>query len=159
MSAGALAEQLKVLAATGLAAGEALHRLNQFGPNQLPNSPQRQAWQVLAAQFKSILILILAGASGLSALIGNVKDALVILAVMLINATVGFYQEWRAEKSLAALKEMLPSRVRVRRQGEKLDIAAADLVPGDVVLLEAGDSVPADGRLWFAVGLEVTSPR
>ena len=155
MGAGALAEQLKVLAATGLAAGEALHRLNQFGPNQLPNSPQRQAWQVLAAQFKSILILILAGASGLSALIGNVKDALVILAVMLINATVGFYQEWRAEKSLAALNEMLPSRARVRRQGEKLDIAAADLVPGDVVLLEAGDSVPADGRLWFAVGLEV----
>ena len=155
MSAGDLANQLNVQPATGLAAAEALLRKNQFGPNQLPNPPQRQAWQVFAVQFKSILILILAGASGLSALIGNLKDALVILAVMLINATVGFYQEWRAEQSLAALKEMLPSRARVRRQGEKLDIAAVDLVPGDLVLLEAGDSVPADGRLWFAVGLEV----
>ena len=155
LSAGDLAEQLNVQPATGLAEAETHQRKTQFGPNQLPNPPQRQAWQVFVAQFKSILILILAGASGLSALIGNRKDALVILAVMLINAMVGFYQEWRAEQSLAALKEMLPSRARVRRQGEKLDIAAADLVPGDVVLLEAGDSVPADGRLWFAVGLEV----
>ena len=155
MSAGDVADQLNVQPEMGLAAVEALRRTNQFGPNQLPSPPQRQAWQVFAAQFKSILILILAGASGLSALIGNVKDALVILAVMLINATVGFYQEWRAEQSLAALKEMLPSRVRVRRQGEKLEIAIAELVPGDMVLLEAGDSVPADGRLWFAVGLEV----
>ena len=155
MSAGDVADKLNVQPEMGLAAVEALRRTNQFGPNQLPSPPQRQAWQVFAAQFKSILILILAGASGLSALIGNVKDALVILAVMLINATVGFYQEWRAEQSLAALKEMLPSRVRVRRQGEKLEIATAELVPGDMVLLEAGDSVPADGRLWFAVGLEV----
>ena len=155
MSAGDVADKLNVQPEMGLAATEALRRTNQFGPNQLPSPPQRQAWQVFAAQFKSILILILAGASGLSALIGNLKDALVILAVMLINATVGFYQEWRAEQSLAALKEMLPSRVRVRRQGEKLEIATADLVPGDVALLEAGDSVPADGRLWFAVGLEV----
>ena len=155
MSAGDLASQLSVQPAMGLDAGEALQRRNQFGPNQLPNPAQRKAWQVFVAQFKSILILILAGASGLSALIGNLKDALVILAVMLINATVGFYQEWRAEQSLAALKEMLPLRARVRRQGEKLDIPAADLVPGDVVLLEAGDSVPADGRLCFAAGLEV----
>ena len=155
LSAADLAAQLTVQPTTGLAAAEALLRKTQFGPNQLPSPPQRQAWQVFAAQFKSILILILAGASGLSALIGNVKDAVVILAVLLINATVGFYQEWRAEQSLAALKEMLPLRARVRRDGEKLDIAAADLVPGDVVLLEAGDSIPADGRLWFAVGLEV----
>ncbi len=155
MSSGDLARKLDVLPAMGLAVADALQRKNQFGPNQLPDPPRRQAWQVFAAQFKSILILILAGASGLSALIGNLKDALVILAVMLINATVGFYQEWRAEQSLAALKEMLPSRARVRRKGEKLDVAAADLVPGDVVLLEAGDSVPADGRLAFAVGLEV----
>ena len=155
MSAGDVADQLNVQPTMGLPSGAALQRKVQFGPNQLPNPPQRQAWQVFAAQFKSILILILAGASGLSAAIGNVKDALVILAVMLINATVGFYQEWRAEQSLAALKEMLPSRARVRRQGEKLDIPAADLVPGDVVLLEAGDLIPADGRLWFSVGLEV----
>jgi P-type Ca2+ transporter type 2C len=154
-SAVELTEKLKVLPEMGLAVVDALKRNDQFGPNQLPDPLQRKAWQVFAAQFKSILILILAGASGLSAMIGNVNDALVILAVMLINATVGFYQEWRAEQSLAALKQMLPLRARVRREGEKQDIAAADLVPGDIVLLDAGDSVPADGRIWFAVGLEV----
>jgi len=132
-----------------------LQRTRQCGPNVLPNAPQRPAWHVFAAQFKSILILILIGASGLSSLLGNFTDAIVILAVVLINATVGFYQEWREEQSLAALKDMLPMRARVRRQGQKVDIPAPDLVPGDVVLLEAGDSVPADGRLWFAAGLEV----
>lgn len=97
MTAGELANQPNIQPAMGLAADKAAERKNQFGPNQLPNPPQRHAWQVFAAQFQSILILILAGASGLSALIGNLKDALVILAVMLINATVGYYQEWRAE--------------------------------------------------------------
>ncbi len=154
-SAQDVAVQSNVQPSVGLTAQDALKRLSQFGINQLPNPPQREAWQVFAAQFKSVLILILAAASGLSVLIGNFKDAVVILAVMLINATVGFYQEWRAEQSLLALKEMLPLRARVRRDGQKIDIAATDLVPGDVVLLEAGDSVPADGRLCFAAGLEV----
>ena len=155
MTASDLAAQFNLQPATGATAAEALQRIQQFGPNVLPNAPQRPTWHVFAAQFKSILILILIGASGLSLLLGNFKDAIVILAVVLINATVGFYQEWRAEQSLAALKDMLPLRARVRRQGQKVDIPAADLVPGDVVLLEAGDSVPADGRLWFAAGLEV----
>lgn len=155
MTASDLAVQFNLQPATGATAAEALQRIQQFGPNVLPNAPQRPTWHVFAAQFKSILILILIGASGLSLLLGNFKDAIVILAVVLINATVGFYQEWRAEQSLAALKDMLPLRARVRRQGQKVDIPATDLVPGDVVLLEAGDSVPADGRLWFAAGLEV----
>ncbi len=150
-----IATHLNVQPVTGLTAQEVLQRRVQFGINQLPSPPQRQAWQVFAAQFKSILILILLGAALLSVLIGNLKDGIVILAVVLINATVGFYQEWRAEQSLAALKDMLPRRARVRRQSQKLDIVASDLVPGDIVLLEAGDSVPADGRLWFAVGLEI----
>ncbi len=154
-SAEGLAAHLTVQPVMGLTAQEVLQRRLQYGINQLPNPPQRHAWQVFAAQFKSILILILIGASGLSVLIGNLKDGIVILAVVLINATVGFYQEWRAEQSLLALKQMLPIRARVRRDSQKIDVAATDLVPGDVVLLEAGDSVPADGRLWFAVGLEV----
>lgn len=155
ISVGDLVTQLSVLPAVGLSAGEALQRQGQFGLNKLPAAPPRRASTVFAAQFKSILILILAAASGLSAIIGNYKDAGVILAVMLINATVGFYQEWRAEQSLLALKEMLPLRARVRRDGQKIDISATELVPGDVVLLEAGDSVPADGRLCFAAGLEI----
>lgn len=106
-------------------------------------------------QFKSILILILIGAALLAALIGNLKDAVVILTVVVINAVVGFYQEYRAEQSLAALKGMLPVKTHVRREGEKHETAAEDLVPGDVVLLEAGDRVPADGRLFIAAGLEI----
>ena len=155
LSAQDLAANLGLQPATGLLAQDVLERRTHYGINQLPSPPQRQAWQVFVAQFKSVLILILAGASALSAVIGNVTDAAVILAVMLINATLGFYQEWRAEQSLLALKEMLPVRARVRRDGQKIDIPATDLVPGDLVLVEAGDLVPADGRLWFAAGLEV----
>ena len=155
LSAQELAANLDLQPATGLPAHEVLKRITRYGINQLPSPAQRQAWQVFAAQFKSVLILILAGASVLSAAIGNVKDAAVILAVMLINASLGFYQEWRAEQSLLALKEMLPLRARVRRDGQKIEIPATDLVPGDLVLIEAGDLVPADGRLWFAAGLEV----
>ena len=155
LSAQDLAANLDLQPATGLPAQEVLKRRTRYGINQLPSPPQRQAWQVFAAQFRSVLILILAGASVLSAVIGNFKDAAVILAVMLINASLGFYQEWRAEQSLLALKEMLPLRARVRRDGQKIDIPATDLVPGDLVLVEAGDLVPADGRLWFAAGLEV----
>ena len=155
LSAQDLAANLDLQPATGLPAQEVLKRITRYGINQLPSPPQRQAWQVFVAQFKSVLILILAGASALSAAIGNVKDAAVILAVMLINASLGFYQEWRAEQSLLALKEMLPLRARVRRDGQKIDIPATELVPGDLVLIEAGDLVPADGRLWFAAGLEV----
>jgi P-type Ca2+ transporter type 2C len=148
-------EPLEVSAQTGLSASQVLQRRQRYGSNQLPEAAPRPAWHVFAFQFKSILILILIGAAGLAALIGNFTDALVILAVVLINATVGFYQEYRAEQSLAALKDMLPVTARVRRDSQKTEIPAQDLVPGDVVLLEAGDLVPADGRLLVAVGLEV----
>ena len=150
-----LAARLKVELETGLKADQVLQRTKQYGPNQLPDAPLRSPWLVFAGQFKSILILILIGAAGLAALIGNTKDALVIVAVVLINASVGFYQEYRAEQSLAALKSMLPVKARVRRDRQKIEIAAKDLVPGDVVLLEAGDPVPADGQLVLAAGLEV----
>ena len=155
LSAQHIADYLDLQPAIGLSAQGVLKGTMRYGVNQLPSPPQRQAWQVFVAQFKSVLILILAGASALSAVIGNIKDAAVILVVMLINASLGFYQEWRAEQSLLALKEMLPLRARVRRDGQKIDIPATDLVPGDLVLLEAGDLIPADGRLWFAAGLEV----
>jgi P-type Ca2+ transporter type 2C len=150
-----LAAQLDVQLDEGLSAEQIRQRKEKYGPNQLPEAPPRSAWRVFLSQFKSILIMILIGAATLAALIGNTKDALVILAVVLINATVGFYQEYRAEQSLAALKGMLPVRARVRRESQKIEVAAEDLVPGDIVLLEAGDPVPADGRLLLAAGLEV----
>ena len=150
-----LAVQLDVRLDMGLSAEQVSQRKAQHGLNQLAEAPPRSPWRVFLAQFKSILIMILIGAATLAALIGNTKDALVILAVVLINATVGFYQEYRSEQSLAALKGMLPVRARVRREGKKIEVAAEDLVPGDIVLLEAGDPVPADGRLLLAAGLEV----
>jgi len=110
---------------------------------------------VFAFQFKSILILILGGAAVLAALVGDVKDAVVILTVVVINAIVGFVQEYRAERSVAALKDMLPLNARVRRDGRKVEVPADALVPGDVLLLEAGDQAPADARLFLAAGLEV----
>ena len=155
LDAEAVAALLEVRPETGLSAQQALERLARAGPNRLPQVPARSPWRVLLAQFKSILILILLGAVVLAALVGSTKDALVILAVVVINALVGFYQEYRAERSLAALKSMLPSKARVRRDGVSHDIAADDVVPGDVLLLEAGDRVAADGRLWLAAGLEI----
>ncbi len=155
LDAEAVAALLEVRPETGLSARQALERLARAGPNRLPQGPARSPWRVLLAQFKSILILILLGAVVLAALVGSTKDALVILAVVVINALVGFYQEYRAERSLAALKSMLPSKARVRRDGVSHDIAADDVVPGDVLLLEAGDRVAADGRLWLAAGLEI----
>lgn len=155
LSAEAVAAHFVVQPVTGLTQQQAKLRSVQYGPNRLPEAPPRPAWRVFLGQFKSILILILIAAAGLAALIGNVKDAVVILAVVIINAAVGFYQEYRAERSLVALKEMLPVKAHVRREGEKHEIAAETLVPGDVVLLEAGDRVPADGRLFIAAGLEI----
>lgn len=149
------AQRLNVRPSMGLALPEAALRLASVGFNRLAGQPPRSPWLLFLSQFKSILILILIGAATLAALIGNVKDAGVILAVVVINAIVGFYQEYRAERSLAALKKMLPLRTHVRRDGKKLDIDAEALVPGDVVLLEAGDRVPADGRLMVAVNLDI----
>ena len=155
LSADEVASRFDVRPAYGLTNAQVTQRNAQYGPNRLPEPPTRSAWLVFFGQFKSILILILIGAALLSALIGNVKDAVVILAVVVINAVVGFYQEYRAERSLAALKSMLPVKTHVRRESEKHQIAAEELVPGDVVLLEAGDCVPADGRLLVAAGLEI----
>lgn len=146
---------LDVHVENGLSTEQVTQRKKQYGPNQLQEESPRSAGLVFLVQFKSILILILIGAAFLAALIGNLKDAIVILAVVIINAFVGFYQEYRAEQSLTALKGMLPVRARVRREGIKFEVPAEDLVPGDIVLLEAGDHVPADGRLFIVVGLEV----
>jgi P-type Ca2+ transporter type 2C len=155
MAVAEVAQQLEVDLSTGLAAQQAAARLASRGANRLAGQPPRSPWWLFLGQFKSVLILILVGAATLAALIGNGKDASVILAVVFINAIVGFYQEYRAEQSLAALRKMLPLRTHVRRDGQKCNIDAEALVPGDVVLLEAGDRVPADGRLVVAANLDI----
>jgi P-type Ca2+ transporter type 2C len=154
-TAEAVAFALDVRPDIGLDSRQSAVRLAKWGPNTLPGTPPRSPWRVLLAQFKGVMILILLGAALLAAWVGSVKDASVILAVVVINALVGFYQEYRAERSLDALKSMLPAGATVRRDGSSQKVRAEAVVPGDIVLLEAGDGVPADGRLILAAGLEI----
>jgi len=140
---------------SGLSSTVAAVRLSRHGPNRLAEKAPRSSWLLFLGQFKNVLILVLVFAAGLAAAIGQLKDASVILVVVALNAILGFYQEYRAEQSLAALKKMLPARARVRRDGQKAEIAADALVPGDIVLLEAGDRVPADGRIILAASFAV----
>ncbi|WP_157669710.1 HAD-IC family P-type ATPase [Chitinibacter sp. GC72] len=150
-----ISTRLGVTPAQGLDAAAVRQQRSVFGDNTLPQTAIRSRWRVLISQFRSTLILVLLGAALLSALIGNLKDAAVILTVVLINALVSFYQEYRAEQSLSALKAMLPPQACVRREGLRCNVDASELVPGDIVLLEAGDRVPADGRIIVAAGLEI----
>ncbi len=151
----AVASALDVRADVGLGHQQSAERLAKWGSNALPVTPPRSPWRVLLAQFKSVMIVILLGAALLAAWVGSVKDASVILAVVIINALVGFYQEYRAERSLDALKSMLSANATVRRDGRSQKIDAQAVVPGDILLLEAGDRVSADGRLIVAAALEI----
>lgn len=139
----------------GLGLAEAQQRLGRYGLNRLAAKPPQAPWLLFVSQFKNILVLILIAAAMLAALVGELRDGATILVVVLINACLGFYQEFRAEQALAALKNMLALRAKVRRDGVTQDIAAEQLVPGDIVLLEAGDKIPADGRLLSAFAVEV----
>jgi P-type Ca2+ transporter type 2C len=155
LSPSAVATHFSVNPEFGLSSALAQERLARDGLNQLAELPPRSARLVLLSQFKGLMIIILTGAALLAAAVGSYKDAGVILAVVVINALVGFYQEYRAERSLEALKGMLPVTARVRRNGSPQEINADGVVAGDILLLEAGDNVAADGRLILAVGAEI----
>ncbi len=142
-------------ATRGLTATDAAQRLAAHGPNRLAERPPRPAWLKFLDQFKSLLVIILLGAAVLAGAIGDLKDAVVICIVVLLNASLGFFQEYRAEAALAALKNMLAPMARVRRDGEVRLIEAVDLVPGDMLLLEAGDRIPTDARVLTANSVEV----
>ncbi|MGX1198637.1 cation-translocating P-type ATPase [Parvibaculum sp. MBR-TMA-1.3b-4.2] len=146
----ALATQAK-----GLGEEEAARRLESHGPNSLPETRQRGVFQRFLDQFRNVLIYVLLVAAVVTGAIGHVTDALVILGVVLINAVIGFVQEGRAEAALDAIREMLAPLATVRRDGMRREIPARELVPGDVVLLDPGDRVPADLRLTGARGLEI----
>jgi Ca2+-transporting ATPase len=152
--AGALA-RLGVDPAQGLDRPAVEDRRQRFGPNRLAEEPPRPWWKAFLDQFRSLLIVVLLGAALLAGLIGDTVDALVILVVVMFNAGLGFWQEHRAEATLAALKQMLSPVALVRRDGQVSEIPAVELVPGDLVLLEAGDRVPADGRLLETHAVEV----
>jgi potassium/sodium efflux P-type ATPase len=150
-------EALRQLAARaeGLDGDEANDRLQRHGRNTLPQPPPRPLWRRMLAQFESVLIQVLLAAAAITLWLGHTLDAGVILAVVLINAVVGFVQEGRAEQALAAVSRMLAPQASVLRDGKRITLDAALLVPGDVVLLEAGDHVPADLRLLRARNLRI----
>lgn len=141
--------------AHGLATEEAASRLTRYGENRLVEAKPRPGWLKFVDQFRNLLVFVLLVAAVLAWAVGDLKDAVVILLVVVFNAALGFYQEHRAEQTLAALKGMLAARARVRRSGLVVDLDATKLVPGDIVMLEAGDRIPADGRLLAAHTLEI----
>jgi P-type Ca2+ transporter type 2C len=155
VSAAEAAARLGTDPASGLTDSEARKRLDQYGPNVVAERGGRSAGQVLLAQLTGVLTLVLCAAAVLSAFLGDWLDAGAILAIVVLNATLGFFQEHRAERSMAALKRMAAPVVRVRRDGRVREISARDLVPGDVVLLETGNVVPADARLLQGTTLRV----
>ena len=155
MSAEEAAKHLNVDIRIGLSTKESQLREATDGPNRLLEKRTSSRTTLFLRQFRNILVMVLMLASVLAAAIGNVKDAAIIFAVVVLNAILGFYQEYRAEKSMAALKHMLTLKTHARRDGKKQRIAADALVPGDVVLLQAGDRVPADGRLTGAFNLAI----
>ncbi|CAB4549707.1 unannotated protein [freshwater metagenome] len=139
----------------GLSSQQVADQLALHGPNQLTEPPRTPAWKRFLAQFRNLMVYILIGAAVVSAAVGDYKDPIVIGIVLLINAVMGFIQENKADNALAALKSMLLTIVRVRRNGEVQEVPAAELVPGDVVLLEAGDKIPADGRFLMTAATAV----
>lgn len=152
-------ELLAQLAASehGLTDSEARARLERYGPNQLPQKPPPAWWEIALRQFKSPLIYILIIAAIISLIIhpDDPTDAIFIAAVLVLNATIGGYQEWRAEKSSRALQQLLQIRATILRDGEVREVDAEEVVPGDIDWLESGNRVPADMRLLMTHGLEV----
>jgi Ca2+-transporting ATPase len=139
--------------ADGLSAQEAAKRFAADGPNELKEGKRISPWQIFLGQFKSLIIWILIVAGVISGALGEVVDAIAILAIVVLNAVIGFYQEFNAEKSIAALKKLTAPQAKVRRDGKVVSIPASGIVTGDILALEAGDLVASDARLLSAASL------
>lgn len=156
MTSDAAAQQLKVDPAKGLSAAEAQQRLQQYGPNKLAAKKKEPGWQAFLRQYQDFMQILLVGAAIVNQLVvGEWGTTLVLLALTVFNAVLGLSQESKAEASLAALEQMMKSIARVRRDGQAIEIDAEELVPGDIVLMEAGNRVPADGRLFVTATVEI----
>ena len=139
----------------GLEPDEARRRLELYGPNRIREAERAQPLRILIHQFAGALMYVLMGAMLISLAIGHWEDAIVISAVLVLNATIGFFQEYRAEHSIAALMSLVAPRAHVRRGGAQLEVPSDELVPGDVVWLSSGYIVPADLRIWQEWTLEI----
>lgn len=150
-----VAQSLDTSLTTGLSSGSAQSKLETFGPNELKEQEGKSFLQKLIAQFSDFLILILIAAALISVFVGEAKDAIVIMSIVIINALLGLYQEGKAEKALEALKKMASPTAKVLRDGNPQEISSSQLVPGDLVILETGDIIPADIRLVESSNLKV----
>ncbi|WP_218014136.1 cation-translocating P-type ATPase [Rubellimicrobium roseum] len=139
----------------GLSSARATDRLRQAGPNEVQDGGERTVWHILWEQVSSVLILILVFAGGLAAVLGKQVDAIAIAAIVLLFVVLGVAQEYRAQRAVAALKQMSSPQVRVVRDGRAQDVSSRELVPGDLVILEAGNVVPADCRVIESLSLRV----
>ena len=139
----------------GLSASEAKHRLDKVGPNELKEGKKKSIGGMLLTQFKDVMILILLAAAIISGIIGDVTDTVVILIIVVLNAVIGFFQEYRAEKAMEALKQMSIVQSQAIRDKNITTLPATELVPGDIVVLEAGNAVPADVRIIESNNLKI----
>ena len=133
----------------------ASQRLIEHGKNQITDKKKKTVIRMLLHQFMDFMILVLIAAAVISGILGDVTDTVIIFAIIVINAVVGFIQEYRAEKAMEALKQMAATNARILREGKAIDIPASDLVPGDVVMLEAGNIIPADIRFFETYQIKV----
>ncbi|MDO8546771.1 MAG: cation-transporting P-type ATPase, partial [Nitrospirales bacterium] len=136
----------------GLTQSEVARLAAVYGPNELPQAPPASPLKLFLRQFQSIIVWVLIGAALISGLLQEWVDAAAIVAIVILNAILGFVQEFRAERSLEALKRMVVVTARVIRGGALVALPARDLAPGDLIQVEAGDHVPADARLVYAAG-------
>jgi Ca2+-transporting ATPase len=150
-----VADELNVKLSVGLSTGEARKRIEEYGPNELKEEQGKSLMSKIIAQFSDFLILILMSAALISVFVGETKDAIVIMSIVVVNAMLGLYQEGKAEKALESLKKMASPTAKVLRDGKTQEIPAAQLVPGDVVILETGDIIPADLRLVESSNLKI----
>ena len=149
-------ERLGVEVPLGLDAAEIGRRRARVGPNKLAAAKKEPGWRAFLSQYRDLMQLVLLGAAIISiAVLQQLSTGLTILGVTLLNAVLGLYQEGKAAESIAALQKMLVIKAHARRGGELVDIPAEELVPGDIVSFEAGDKIPADGRLLVAATLEI----
>jgi P-type Ca2+ transporter type 2C len=156
MDASTVTQQLEVDPERGLSAGEAAERLQTQGPNKLAGAKKESAFHAFLRQYQDFMQIILLGAAIVNAIVTDDTGTTVLLAGLTVfNAVIGLRQEAKAEESVAALAEMMKTIARVRRDGQALEIDAEELVPGDIVLVEAGNRVPADGRILVAATLEI----
>ncbi len=150
-----VAAEFKTKLDAGLSSAEAQARLERYGPNELREKPSTPFWKLVLEQLNSFVVILLIVASIVSAFLGDYVEAAAIMAIVVLNAVLGVVQESRAERALAALKKMAAPEAEVIRDGHRYKIPSRELVPGDVVLLEAGNFVPADLRLIESVNLKV----